>query len=57
MGELADDMIEGRSCSWCGIYFVEEHGYPVVCKDCAEGHTAEELLEKYSLQIAVFDEL
>lgn len=34
MGEIADDMIDGLSCSLCGIYFVEEHGYPVVCTDC-----------------------
>ena len=34
MGEVADDMIEGVSCSLCGIYFEEEHGYPVVCKRC-----------------------
>ena len=36
MGELADDMIEGLSCSWCGIYFEEAHGYPVVCETCWE---------------------
>lgn len=43
MGEIAEDMIEGRSCSWCGCYFHDpktgqsyEHGYPVVCKDCWE---------------------
>ena len=34
MGEVADDIIEGRCCSHCGTYFVEEHGYPVLCKDC-----------------------
>lgn len=34
MGELAEDMINGRSCSECGIYFVEENGYPVLCEDC-----------------------
>lgn len=39
MGEIADDMIEGRMCSLCGCYFVDkakdeiyEHDYPVVCK-------------------------
>lgn len=35
MDEIADDMINGLSCSWCGIYFTEEHGHPVVCKECA----------------------
>lgn len=36
MGQLADDMVEGRSCSSCGIYFVKSHGFPVVCKTCHE---------------------
>ena len=34
MGQMADDMIEGRSCSECGIYFEKSHGHPVLCKDC-----------------------
>lgn len=34
MGEIANDMIEGFSCSWCGIYFEGPHGYPVLCKEC-----------------------
>lgn len=34
MGQVANDLINGRSCSWCGIYFDESHGYPVVCEDC-----------------------
>lgn len=50
MGELTDDMIEGRSCSLCGQYFCDpkdqetiyEHGHPVVCKDCWAGLTKEE---------------
>ena len=33
-GEIADDMVDGSSCSGCGIYFVESHGYPVLCKVC-----------------------
>lgn len=36
MGELADDMINGASCSECGVYFTQEHGYPVLCTDCHE---------------------
>jgi len=49
MGEIADDMINGSSCSLCGQYFndpnvenddglgtVYEHGYPVYCKECWE---------------------
>lgn len=34
MGEIADDIITGLSCSWCGTYFREEHGHPVVCVPC-----------------------
>jgi len=36
MGEIADDMINGACCSLCGVYFEEEHGYPVVCESCYE---------------------
>jgi len=34
MGEIADDMIDGRCCSWCGVYFEQAHHYPVACKSC-----------------------
>lgn len=42
MGEIAEDIIEGTCCSWCGLYFqspdnpdeLYSHGYPVLCKDC-----------------------
>lgn len=34
MGEVADDLIDGNACSYCGIYFIEEHGFPVVCIPC-----------------------
>ena len=34
MGELADDMINGLSCTGCGVYFESEHGYPVLCENC-----------------------
>ena len=34
MGEIADDALEGFACSWCGIYFEEPHGYPVLCQTC-----------------------
>ena len=36
MGEIADDMIDGTSCSLCSQYFEESHGYPVACKGCWE---------------------
>ena len=53
MGEIADDMINGACCLLCGIYFEKEHGYPVVCKECAKG----EDLEEAELQIAIYDEI
>jgi hypothetical protein len=34
MGDMAEDAYTGLCCSGCGIYFVNEHGYPVLCKDC-----------------------
>lgn len=44
MGEIADDMIDGRCCALCGEYFIAEdinghdkgysHGYPVACNSC-----------------------
>lgn len=34
MGEIASDHINGACCSWCGCYFIEEHGFPVVCREC-----------------------
>jgi hypothetical protein len=34
MGVIADDMISGLSCSWCGVYFETEHQYPVACHSC-----------------------
>ncbi len=53
MGEIADDMIDGTSCSLCGCYFIKEiddkdperlytHGYPVVCWDCWDELTKDE---------------
>lgn len=52
MGDLADDIIEGACCSDCGVYFEEEHGYPVLCKSCWE-----EEKEYTNLPIAIKKEL
>jgi hypothetical protein len=49
MGEIADDMTDGLCCSECGIYFIREHGYPVLCSGC---HT-----EKSTLPEATIPEL
>jgi len=31
---LAQDKVDGFSCSWCGVYFEDEHGFPVLCNSC-----------------------
>lgn len=56
MGELADDLIEGFSCSWCGIYFEEAHGYPVVCNGCWKDSTEQER-KGSCVQLAIYDEM
>ena len=48
MGEIADDMICGFSCSWCGIYFQKEHGYPVICKTCFKNWREENPQKEWS---------
>jgi hypothetical protein len=53
MGEIADDLIEGRVCSWCGIYFTKEHSFPVVCKGCWKDATSDERKE---VQKAIYQE-
>ena len=42
MGEIADMMIEGGGCSWCGVIFRKDYGYPVLCKSCWDNATPEE---------------
>lgn len=42
MGEIADDVCQGLSCSLCGIYFIKEHGYPVLCRYCFTESSAAE---------------
>lgn len=51
MGEIADDMIEGRCCELCGAYFVEEHGFPVICIDCWRSCDEEEKLMYHVSQL------
>ena len=54
MGEIADSMIVGETCSLCGIMFVEEHGYPVVCNQCWSQLTD---FERQDYQKAILEEL
>lgn len=42
MGEIAEDMVEGRVCCLCGCFYhdpekpdeIYEHGYPAACRSC-----------------------
>ena len=34
MDEQEEMVLNGEQCSWCGVMFDGEHGYPVVCRDC-----------------------
>ena len=54
MGEIADDMVEGFSCSHCGVYFKQSHGYPVLCHDCYDEETK---AERAGLQRTIEEEL
>lgn len=54
MGEMAEDLIDGSCCQICGEYFTEDHGYPVVCKECWRAMSKKERQEAMSsgLQVA-----
>lgn len=54
MGEIVEDMLEGLSCSHCGVYFKEVHGHPVLCKECFKDETE---AEKVDLPEAVFKKM
>jgi len=42
VGEIAEDIVDGTCCTYCGMYFqdpedpekVYTHGFPVACKSC-----------------------
>lgn len=51
---IAEMMIEGKQCSWCGIMFTEEHGYPVICENCYANSTE---YERVGLQKAEYEEV
>ena len=56
MGQIAEDALDGWTCSWCGIFFDDGHGFPVVCRDCSEESSPKEL-EKLGLQRSTLEEL
>jgi len=41
MGEVANDMLDGLMCSWCGTYFEKAHGFPVLCVACDDTRRAD----------------
>ena len=59
---LAGDILDGFSCSYCGVCFEKKHGYPVLCKDCWKNtiksmKTAKRILDKLGFQKAFLKEL
>jgi len=42
MGEMADMIMDGGMCEWCGVVFRVDHDYPVLCKHCWDNATPEE---------------
>ena len=42
MGEIAEWMIAGFQCSHCGTCFQDEHGHPVLCRNCFFTETEDE---------------
>jgi len=39
--EPDEEVTNGKVCSLCGTEFTEEHGHPVVCKDCSGNEAAQ----------------
>lgn len=54
MGEIADAMIDGASCAHCGVFFVQDHDYPVLCQKC---YRSASKAERDGLQQAIHKEL
>ena len=39
MGEIADGIVEGMFCGWCGCFLNEDPpGFPMLCEDCSEDY-------------------
>lgn len=59
---LAHDKTIEFSCAWCGVYFEDEHGFPVLCISCWEGamdkyKSDKIILNKFGVQKAIHGEL
>ena len=37
MGEIADAMLDGDLCQYCGVYLGDGDGYPRPCSSCSSG--------------------
>lgn len=44
MGEIAERMVAGGQCSWCGNEFIALHGYPVLCSSCFSNQCKDKLI-------------
>lgn len=42
MGDAAASVISGACCAWCGTWFAQPHGFPVLCVRCWNGSDADE---------------
>jgi hypothetical protein len=38
---MAEDILDGVCCACCNQYFVDAHGYPVLCGSCYDPDSAE----------------
>jgi hypothetical protein len=36
MSEMAEYLLNGDDCEWCGEYIGEGHGYPRICESCSD---------------------
>ncbi|KKL62948.1 hypothetical protein LCGC14_2180040 [marine sediment metagenome] len=42
MGDIADQMLEGSMCQWCGEFIDDETGWPTVCAGCQLEHNVDQ---------------
>lgn len=46
MGEIAEMMLEGMLCQYCGEYIGDGDGYPTACSGCQDYHGINEFGEE-----------
>ena len=54
---IAEDMVNGEMCSHCGVYFEQEHGYPVLCDNCYKEQEEEFIEEQYIIPKHIYEEV